>query len=200
MKKSCNYYKIKWTAFFITVLVLGIGLTAIYISRPQTEPPQTENQQTKPPVQNSAGHYTNEAFGNLIEENLTELGFIKNIGFSGKSEGQFTLTGTLSAPERLVAVCPELKSFSVLLNALKGEKVTVKGHIGEDDGGNGCFVTDTITFSGYTLPAAVATSYIEEYTGLNDLLEVPINQISLTEDGITFKQELPTAIQIALYN
>lgn len=200
MKKTCNYYKIKWTAFFITVLVLGIGLTAIYLSRPQTEVPQTENEYTKPPMQNSVGHYTNEAFAGLIEENLTELGFIKDIGFNGKSEGQFTLTGTLSAPDRLLAICTDLKPFSTLLNALKGEKVTVKGHIGENDNGNGCFVTDTITFSGYTLPAAVATSYIEEYTGLNDLLEVPISQISLTESGITFAQELPTAIQTALYN
>ncbi len=197
MKKSWNYYKIKWTAFFVTVFILGLGLTALYMARPQKTAPTPQLPQ-QDLTEDRAGHYSNTAFGALIEKNLSELAFIKEICFSGKDEGHFAITGTLSDPKRLAAVCPELAPFSMLLNVLKGESVTINGHIGEDDEGNGCFVADTITFSGHTLPAGVATDYIEEYTGLNDLLEVPVGHIALNEEGITFK-EVPTAIRIASY-
>lgn len=201
MKKAWNYRKIKWTAFFTTVFVLGTGLTVLYMMQPKTteEKPQT-SQESEENTENAAGYYSNEAFGTLIESNLAELGFAEEITFRGESEGQFVMEGALSEPDRLIAVCGDLKPYSTLLNAIKGETVTIKGHIGENDEGNGCFVTDTITFSGYTLSAAVATSYIEEYTGLNDLLEVPYHQISLSESGITFQEELPAVIQIASYN
>lgn len=200
MKKSWNYYKVKWTAFFITVLVLGLGLTALYMARPQSEEtPIKESAPSESNPENITGHYSNETFGNLIENTLSELNFIEEISFSGKSEGLFSISGTFSNPNRLVAVCPELEPYKIFLNALKGESVTIDGHIGENSEGSGRFIADTITFSGHTLPAGIATSYIDEYTGLNDLLEVPINQITLTESGITFTQEIPTAIQIASY-
>ncbi len=198
MKKSWNYYKIKWTAFFVTAFILTLGLTALYMARPQKTAPDAQPSQEEESGNGQAGHYSNTAFGSLIEENLSELAFIKEIQFSGGDEGYFTITGTLSDPKRLTAVCPELEPFSMLLSVLKGESVTISGHIGEDDEGNGCFVADTITFSGHTLPAGIATTYIEEYTGLNDLLEVPVEQIALNEEGITFR-EIPTAIQIASY-
>lgn len=200
MKRSWNYYKVKWTAFFATVLILGLGLTTLYIMRPQQESSMPDPLPPSNSAEENAGYYSNEAFSQLIEENLSEFGFLKSIVFKGTGEGNFTLQGVLASPDRLIAVCSALKPYSTLLNALKNESILVKGHIGENELGNGCFVTDTITFSSYTLPAAIATSYIDEYTGLNDLLEVPIQQIDLSEAGITFREELPAVIQIALYN
>lgn len=198
MKKAWNYYKIKWTSFFVTALILAMGLTTLYLMRPQNEAPSTIPDEPTELPDNRTGHYSNQAFGKLIEENLSELGFIKKIAFSGESEGHYAISGTLSDPKRLTAVCKELEPFEMILGVLKGESVTVKGHIGEGEDGNGRFVVDTVTFSGHTLPAGIATSYIDEYTALNDLLEVPVSQISLSESGITF-QEIPTAIQIASY-
>ncbi len=198
MKKAWNYYKIKWTSFFVTALILAMGLTTLYMMRPQSEAPApTPDDEVKIP-HNPSGHYSNQVFSRLIEDNLSELGFIKEIAFSGESEGHYAISGTLSDPKRLTAVCKELEPFEMLLGVLKGENVTVKGHIGEGEDGNGRFVVDTVTFSGHTLPAGIATSYIDEYTALNDLLEVPVSQIALSESGITF-QEIPTAIQIASY-
>ncbi len=198
MKQAWNYRKIKWTAFFVTVTVLGIGLTAIYLSRQQPPAePTPEYSENDSGIKNAAGFYSNEAFGELIEENLSELGFFSGITFKGENEGQYTISGTLSNPERLIAINSQFKSFSSLINALKDETIKIKGHVGENENGNGCFVTDTITFTGYTLPAGAATSYIEEYTCLNDLLEVPIHQINVSAQGITFKEEVPTVIQTA---
>lgn len=200
MKRPWNYYKVKWTAFFITVFILGIGLLGLFMARPQTvKQPEHESIVPDTPPENTAGYYSNTVFGEMIQENLSELNFIQEIRFNGESEGHFSISGTFSDPERLTAICTELAPFKSLLNALQGESITINGHIGESADGNGCFIADTITFSGHTLPAGIATSYIDEYTGLNDLLEVPVNQIQLTESGITFQKELPTAIQIALY-
>ncbi len=198
MKKSWNYYKIKWTAFFATALILGLGLTILYMARPQRTVPAPQNLEQEHQEQPQKGYYSNTAFSRLIENNLAELGFIKDLDFSGESEGYFTLSGTLSDPKRLTAVCPDLAPFGMLLGVLKGESVTLNGHLGENENGSGCFVVDTLTFSGHTIPAGIATTYIDEYTTLNDLLEVPVSQIALSEDGITF-QELPAAIQIASY-
>ena len=200
MKKFSNYYKIKWSAFFITVFVLGIGLLGLYMARPQTtDQPKQDNSVPETMPDNTAGYYSNTAFGKLIEENLSELNFIQKIQFKGESEGHFSISGIFSDPERLTAICTELAPFKTIMNALKGENITINGHIGESTDGNGCFIADTITFSGHTFPAGVATSYIDEYTGLNDLLEVPVHQIELTSSGITFQKEIPTAIQIASY-
>ncbi|MBQ8894028.1 MAG: hypothetical protein IJ043_06415 [Clostridia bacterium] len=201
MKKTWSYYKVKWTAFFITVFILGMGLTVLYMMRPQsTQGELSEQTPQDTSIENSAGYYSNEAFSSLIEDNLSELGFLDEISFQGEDEGKFILKGQLSEPDRLIAICNELEPYSALLSALKNETLTVKGHVGENDRGNGCFIADTITFSGYTLPAAAATPYIDEYTGLNDLLEVPFDQISLSEKGISFKESIPTVIQTALYN
>ncbi len=201
MKKQTNYYKIKWSSFFITVAALAIGLLIVFFITPQKQintPETTPNDLTAHPDQQ--GYYTNAAFSRLIEENLSELGFIEELEFQGQEEGQFTISGILSHPERLSAICTDLKPFEGLLKALQDETVSIKGHLGENDAGNGCFVSDTITFSGYTLPAGSATDYIEEYTGLNDLLEVPFHQICMDETGVLFQEEIPAAInQIASY-
>lgn len=202
MKKSFSYYKIKWTAFFLTVLVLVLGLSGIYLTRrepAQAPQPQTDQPEIHNPVE-STGYYTNEAFSKLIENNLSELGFLSNIQFEGEDEGRFKVSGTLSDPARLTAACPDLKPFEKLLSALKGESIVLRGHVGESADGNGQFIADTITFSDYTLSAAVATPYIDEYTGLNDLLAVPYSQISVSESGVTFQEELPAAIQIVSNN
>lgn len=196
MKKAWNYYKIKWTAFFTTALVLGLGLTALYMARPQKSDPLPHDPISEQESPQQPGHYSNTAFSRLIEDNLSEFGFIKDLAFSGENEGFFTLSGTLSDPKRLTAVCPDLAPFGILLGALKGEHVTLNGHLGESETGTGCFVVDTLTFSNHTMPAGIATTYIEEYTTLNDLLGVPVHQIALTEEGVTFG-EVPTAIQIA---
>ena len=119
MKKSWNYYRIKWTAFFVTVFILALGLTALYMARPQKTVPDTSSPQPDSTATDRAGHYSNTAFGALIEENLSELAFIKEIRFSGESEGHFSITGTLSDPKRLATICPELEPFSMFLNVLK---------------------------------------------------------------------------------
>ncbi len=201
MKKTFSYYKIKWTAFTITILVLGFGLAAIYLMRR----PQNTTQEQSPANENAqeaetAGFYTNEAFSSLIEENLKELGFSSNLSFVGREEGQFTLSGTLADPSRLSAICTDLKPFESLLSALKGETVTINGHLGEQENGNGQWVADTITFSGYSMSAAAATPYIEEYTGLNDLIAVPYDDIAIDQNGITFHNAIPASIQTAAYS
>ena len=200
MKKQ-NYYKIKWSSFFITVATLTLGLLIVFFIKPQkqisTPSPELNDYAPKP---SQEGYYTNAAFSKLMEENLSELGFIEQLEFQGQGEGEFIINGVLSNPERLSAICTDLKPFEGLLKALKNESVSIKGHLGENDNGYGCFISDTITFSGYTLPAGAATNYIEEYTGLNDLLGVPFSQIQLDETGILFREEIPAAInQIASY-
>lgn len=196
MKHTWNYYRIKWTAFFITIFILAVGLTALYMARPQKPITEQEQAPQQPIDQPQAGHYSNAAFGALIEENLSELNFIEEINFDGKDEGFFSLSGILSNPKRLTVICPELEPFGIFLTVLKNKSVTINGHLGENEDGKGCFIADTVTFSGQTLPAGIATTYIEKYTGLNELLDVPVEQISLSEEGITFR-EIPTAIQIA---
>lgn len=196
MKHNWNYYRIKWTAFFVTIFILAVGLTSIYMARPQKPLAEKEQSPQQPISEQQAGHYSNTAFGALIEENLSELDFIKGIDFNGKDEGFFSISGTLSNPKRLAALCPELEPFGLFLTVLKDKSVTINGHLGANEEGKGCFIADTVTFSGQTLPAGIATTYIEKYTGLNELLDVPVEQIALTEEGVTFR-ELPTAIQIA---
>lgn len=201
MKQAFSYYKIKWTAFFLTVLVLGLGLSGIYLTRSKsasTPEPQEKTEDTVPP--GSSGFYTNEAFSSLIEVSLSDLGFVSDITFRGEDEGRFQVSGTLSEPERLTAVCAKLKPYEDLLKALEGESVTISGHLGESEEGYGQFIADTIRFADYTLPAAMATPYIDQYTGLNDLLAVPLQQITLSENGIAFQKEVPAAIQIASYS
>ena len=109
------------------------------------------------------------------------------------------LQATLSNPHRFITICEEAAPYEDLLKAINGETVTINGHIGENESGNGCFITDSITFAGYTLPASFATPYIDQYTGLNALLEVPIDQIVLNETGVTFQKELPPFIRTASY-
>ncbi len=201
MKNSNKYYKIKWGSFFATVLILAAGVLSAMILRTGVSSPETPpQQQTEPNVEDQNGHYTNADFGHLIEDNLSDLGFIGDLTFKGKSEGRFSITGTLTNPSRLTAICPELQDLDTVLNSLKGKQITINGHLGEDEAGYGQFVSDTIGFSGLTLPAGIATTYIEQYTSLNSLLEVPIHQIKIDEDGVYFIDEIPTAIQIASYN
>lgn len=199
MKKQTNYYKIKWTAFFLTVSALIIGLAGIWINGQQIfqNPDPEKPSEQKPIIQNSAGHYSNQAFSDLLERNLSELGFLSEIQFQGKDEGHFSLKGTLSNPDRLAAACPELSVYKSLLSALKDEEITIQGHLAEGEDGTAKIITDTLSFSGYTLPAGAATPYIEQYTNVNDLFDVPYDQITLSKDGVTFLQDLPTFIQTA---
>lgn len=202
MKKTWTYYKIKWTSFFLTFLALFLGFIIVYIVQ---KPNKTDHNSSDPESEfllkyNPDGHYTNEEFSALIDLNLTDLDFLTGIVFTGKTEGEFTIEGTLDKPERLIAACKELESFDSLIIALKDESISINGHIGENEMGNGCFVADTITIQGQKHPASIATSYIEQYTCLNDLLEVPIDQIGLAENGITFYDDLPPVIQTVFGN
>jgi hypothetical protein len=200
MKKSSNYYKIKWGSFFATALILTCGILIALLLQPKTATPQQPQEKQLQENNSTKGHYSNASFSKLIEETLSEYGFIDTISFEGKTDGRFSLSGTLSNPERLAAVCPDLKSAASVLSSLKGKKITINGHLGENERGYGQFVSDTISFSGLTLPAGIATNYIEQYTTLNALLEVPIQQISINEEGVHFANELPAVIQIASYN
>lgn len=202
MKKTESNGLTKWTVFFLVILLLGFVFSALHLNQRNGSTPNTETPNHTPlkSADPSNGVVTNEAFAALIEENLAELAFVENITFKGEDEGHFQISGTVSSPERIITLFTELKPYKALLSVLKGETVTINGHLGEDDNGYGCFVTDTVTFTDYTVPAGIATEYIEEYTGLNDLLEVPIEQINLTENGISFSEGLPGIIQTALYN
>ncbi len=201
MKNPNRYYKIKWGSFFATVIILGAGVFgAMMLRGGYSSPENPPEQQAEPKPESNNGHYSNADFGHLIEENLSDLGFIEDLTFKGKSEGRFSITGTLSNPSRLTAICPDLQSIDSILSSLKGERITINGHLGESDTGNGQFVSDTVAFSGLTLPAGIATNYIDQYTSLNSLLEVPIHQIEMNENGVYFNDEIPTAIQIASYN
>ena len=199
MKNKTNYFKIKWGSFLLTFLLLSLGIIAAFLLTPKNSTTEAPT----PIVENSPstqlGHFSNETFAQLIEENLSELGFINEITFEGEDEGRFILSGTLCNPARLSALCPELAPFEAMLNALKNEEISIYGHLGENEAGYGKFITDTIQFSGYTIPAGVATEYIEEYTGLNDLLEVPFDDIEINRLGVQFKSELPLSIQTAVY-
>ncbi|MBQ7095332.1 MAG: hypothetical protein IJN80_02615 [Clostridia bacterium] len=199
MKKKISYYKIKWTAFLLTISALLMGLAIIWLNGQQTmnDPISEKQPDPAPIIEHSAGHYSNQAFSQLLERNLSELGFLSQIQFEGKEEGHFSVSGVLSNPDRLAAACPDLSAFESLLTALKDEKITIQGHLAEAENGTGRIIADTITFSGHTLPAGAATPYIEQYTAVNDLFAVPYDQISVTNDGVTFLQELPASIQTA---
>lgn len=200
MKNETNYFKIKWSSFFLTFILLGLGIGAALFFIPQETPAESKEPPLTQSKENfSAGYYTNTDFSSLMQENLSELNFIENLSFEGLDEGRFKISGTLSNPSRLASLCTELAPFSSLLNSLKGQEISINGHLGESENGNGQFVSDTITFSGYTIPAGIATKYIDQYTGLNDLLEVPIREIEINSSGIRFQSELPVAIQIASY-
>ncbi len=199
MKKRTNYFKIKWGSFLLTFILLGLGIIAALLLSPKDTVTKEPELNVQEPLNVQSGFYTNEDFAQLMEANLSELGFINEMTFEGTDEGRFIISGTLCDPSRLSALCPELSALSPILNTLKNKRVSIQGHLGENEAGYGKFISDTISFSGYTIPAGVATEYIEEYTGLNDLLEVPMNEIELNHLGIKFKAEIPAAIQIASY-
>ncbi len=191
------YKQIKW--FFVILSAITFFIMA-YLFLTTTEPTSTNHQsQEKPSLEITNGTLTNEVFSVLIENNIAEFGFVEKVSFSSQKEGHFSIRGTISSAERLIAACKDLQPFEKILNTLEGEAITINGHLGENESGNGCFIADTITVSGVTISAGVATDYIEEYTGLNALLEVPVEQIEISEKGITFKENLPTIIQTALY-
>lgn len=198
MKKTSKQHIIKWPIILFLILTLGLLIYGILFIELLPSSEKEGDYHSQAP-QSEEGTISNEAFSKLIESNLSELGFVENISFSGKEDGYFGIQGTLKSPERLLALNTELQSLEVLLNALKGETITIDGHLGKNEIGNGCFITDTITFSGYTLPAGIGTEYIEKYTGLNQLLAVPFEEISFTKNGVSFENGLPEIIQIALY-
>lgn len=197
MKNTTNYFKIKWGSFLFTFFLLGLGVMAALFLSPKRIAPEEPELNVQEPLNVQSGFYTNEAFAQLMEANLSELGFINEMTFKGSNEGRFTISGVLCEPTRLATLCPDLSPFSALLKTLKDQRISIQGHLGENEAGYGKFISDTISFSGYTIPAGIATEYIEEYTGLNDLLEVPMSEIELTDLGIKFKAELPSVIRIA---
>jgi hypothetical protein len=201
MKKQNAYHKIKWISFSLTAALLAASIVIIFLIQPQetvSEPPEV----LKPTTQKEAtnGHYTNAAIGSLMEETLSELDFIEDLHFNGQDDGQFSICCKLSSPKNLTTVFADLKPYEAILSTLKGEQLNIKGHLGENELGTAQVIVDSITFADYSIPAASATMYIAKYTSLNDLFEVPLEQISIDEKGIYFSDEIPTAIRIASYN
>lgn len=197
MKQNWTYYKIKWTAFFITLGILGAGFAALLIlGKPFGGDPAAPIKE-QAPLSPTAGHYTNEDFSKLLAENLKDLDFLRDISFEGEGEGTFLLKGTLKDADRLMAACPELKVYKILIQALEGEALMMRGHLGEKEDGNGRIIADTLTFADYHISAGEATHYIEQYTAVNDLFAVPFREISLGKEGITFAGELPAFIRTA---
>ena len=197
MKNIINYFKIKWGSFLLTFILLSLGIIVALFLTPKNSVPEEPELNVQEPLNVQSGFYSNEAFAQLMESNLSELGFINKMTFEGTDEGQFKISGILCEPSRLSTLCPELSPLSPILNTLKDQRISIQGHLGENEAGYGKFISDTITFSGYTVPAGIATEYIEEYTGLNDLLEVPFREIELSNLGIKFEAEIPAAIQTA---
>lgn len=200
MKNRTNYFKIKWGSFLLTFALLSLGILFALLLSPQTTTPEEPELNVQEPLNVPSGFYSNASFAQLMEANLSELGFINEMTFEGTNDGQFIISGVLCEPTRLSALCPELSPLAPMLNTLKDQRISIQGHLGENEAGYGKFISDTITFSGYTIPAGIATEYIEEYTGLNDLLEVPFREIELSDLGIQFEAEIPAAIQIASRN
>ncbi len=197
MKKT-NQNIIRWSTILFMLLAGSLLAYNIFFSKTTPFPnnePHPQNQLTP----SRDGTLSNETFSKLIEQNLSELGFIENISFVGKEDGYFSICGTFTSPERFSTLIGELSSLEVLLKALKNETISIEGHLGKNEIGNGCFVTDTITFSGYTVPAGIGTEYIEQYTGLNQLLAVPYEEIRFSEKGVFYENGLPAIIQTALY-
>ncbi len=197
MKYPSSYYKIKWTAFFLTAFILASGFMILSFLNPNSI---SENETTKsnaPKAEARSGYFSNESFGQLIENTLNPYEFAENIHFRGCGEGSYCITADLKDAQRLVALCRPLRPYSAFLEALEGNTIEVLGHIGESESGNGCFIADTIKISDISIPAGITSDYIEEYSALNQLLEVPYKQITLNEDGITFSGALPEIIRIA---
>ena len=196
MKKRSTKQLLNGSTLFFFAVIIVFLIVGWQISKrpaqPQTQQPQENN------ISNTQGTFSNADFSMLIEDNLAALGFVNNIRFQGKGEGQFSVSGTFCDPARLTAVCSDLKPFEAVLTTLKDETITINGHLGQNEQGKGCFVADTITFSGITVPAGIATAYIDQFTALNDLLDVPYEQIVVSENGIRFSQKLPGVIQTAL--
>ena len=91
MKKSTTGGITQWTIALLTILILGLGFSAFYLSRKNGSASNNELPNTTPLpfADSSEGSLTNETFAALIEENLSELGFVKEITFKGADEGQF---------------------------------------------------------------------------------------------------------------
>lgn len=201
MRSKNKYSKFKWGSLFFTLMILGIGITvAVLLPSEKEETAAPKVDKIEFDQTNSAGHYTNAAFGKLISENLSEFAFLNEISFEGKENGQLIISGILSSPKRLVTACPDLKPYSTILESLKDAKIEIQGHLGANEQGNGYLICDAILLSGHKIPGAPATEYIEKYTALNDLFDAPIDQIHIDNTGIYFEEEIPKAIQIASYN
>ena len=196
MKKRFNYYSIKWIAFFLTVVILGFSTAGIYLQRLHLN----KTARPTPPESKDPTRYSqklsNQEIGTLVENKLNPLKFMDDIQFKGSADGFFTITAKLSKPENILAINGAFNGFEDLLSSLKGERFVLKGHIGETEEGAGKFVADTFSFSGYTIPAGPITSFIESYTNLNELVNVPYNQIMISESGISYEKDLPETIQI----
>ena len=201
MKKQSSYHKIKWISFSLTAAMLTASIIIVFLLYPKESNSATP-EVLRPTTQKetATGHYTNAAFGSLMEETLSDLNFIEDLQFNGQEDGQFSIRCKLSSAGNLTAVFADLKPYEAILNTLKGEQIEIKGHLGEKETGKAQLIVDAITFADYSIPASSATTYIEKYTSLNDLFEVPIEQISIDENGIYFSQEVPDAIRIASYN
>lgn len=196
MKKT-NQRTIRWSS--ILFLLLAAATLAFGLSTNKTPSADQETPPKAPLHQAQSGTLSNEEFSQLIEQSLKELNFVENVTFSGKDDGYFNISGTFTNPERLLTLNSELRSFEFLLTALKNESVTIQGHLGKNELGNGCFVTDTVTFSDYTVPAGIGTEYLERYTTLNQLLAVPFEEIRFSKTGVSYENGLPEFIQTALY-
>ncbi len=200
MKKEFSYYRFKWTAFFIAILIIGFTVAG-YLSSRQNYSGEKEPEPALPnPQVHQDGFISNRSFARLIEANLQELGLLKDVAFQGGEDGDFNITATIKSLSALTSIAEELKPYQSFLNGLNGENLRINGHLSENERGNGMITVDTIVYSGHTIPASAVTPYLEKYTSLNDLVDVPFHEITIDQSGITFADQIPAFIQTAFDN
>ncbi len=200
MKKEFSYYQFKWTAFFIAILIIGFTVAGYLSSRKDSNSEIVPSPTPAVPQVQQNGFISNHSFAQLIEANLQELELLENVSFQGGEDGDFNITATITSLSTLAAVADELKPYQSFLGGLKGKNVRINGHLSENELGNGMLTVHTIVYSGHTIPAAAVTPYLEKYTSLNDLVDVPFHEITINQSGITFADQIPAFIQTAFDN
>ncbi len=199
MKNEPRYYQFKWLAFFLVILIIGFTVAGYLSTRnPSAEEPLPEAKNPTPGANDQ--FISSQSFSQLIDASMKELELLENISFEGENNGHFSIHATVADLSNLYAIANETKPYKAILNTFEGRNVSINGHLSKNDQGNGTFTIDTITYSGQKIPATAITPYIEKYTSLNDLVDAPYEEITITPDGISFLSQVPAFIQTVFDN